>query len=399
MNVGSSLVRRLERVLRIHFDAERGTPYWLEKQRELGIDAVKQIRTVEDLAILGPMAEHALAERPVEDFIPRALRGNNDYLIAETAGTLGRPKTAVHRTDEFEAAFIVPFVQAARRAGFAEGGHWLFLGPTGPHIIGRAARRCAQALGAADAFTVDFDPRWAKKLPAGSFAAQRYLAHIEEQALAVLRVQKIEVLFVTPAVLSSLTEKIDDTRRGAIRGIHLGGMAASAEFMTRTAQMFPNAVILSGYGNTLFGMLPQLRYSKETGFDYFAHGDRLVVRLIPLGKNGEEPDIAACVDYGARGRVMVHRLDEMQFLPNLLERDTAVRIPPVGSVPVRPGEGRKVRTEEGRNDLLPSYPPPFLPSSSVAHGITTNTDGFLQDGLRDPQPIVSETVKPSIGLY
>ncbi len=360
MNVKSSFLVRLEHVLRIHFDANRGAPYWLEKQRELGIDAIEHIRTIEDLALLGPMDERALSERPIEDFIPRVFRENNDHLLAETAGTLGRPKTAVHRADEFEAAFIVPFVKAAGRADFPEGGHWLFIGPTGPHIIGRAARRCARALGAADAFTVDFDPRWAKKLPAGSFAAKRYLAHIEEQALAVLEVQNIEVLFVTPAVLSSLTERISEAKRMAIRGIHLGGMAASAEFMQRTTGLFPNAVILSGYGNTLFGMMPQLCYSHETGFDYFPHGDRLVVRLIPLCEDGDKPETAAHVDYGRRGRVMVHRLDEMQFLPNLLERDTAVRIPPE-------------------------------PSAAA--------DGFFQDGLRDPQPIVSETMKPAIGLY
>jgi hypothetical protein len=347
-------------VLRIHFDANRGAAYWLDKQRALGIDAIRQIRDIEDLAVLGCMDEGVLAERPIEDFIPRLFHGCNDYLLAETAGTLGRPKTAVHRADEFEAAFIVPFVKAAGRAGFPEGGHWLFIGPTGPHIIGRAARRCARALGAADAFTVDFDPRWAKKLPAGSFAAQRYLAHVEEQALAVLEVQSIAVLFVTPAVLSSLAEKISETKRMAIRGIHLGGMAASAEFMRRATELFPDAVILSGYGNTLFGMMPQLGYARETGFDYFPHGGRVVVSLIPLGEDGDEPDIAARVDYGRRGRVLVHRLDEMQFLPNLLERDTAVRIPPE--------------------------------PDAVA-------DGFLQDGLRDPQPIVSETMKPALGLY
>jgi thienamycin biosynthesis protein ThnN len=360
MNTRPSFAGRLEQVLRIHFDADHGTPYWLERQHELGIDALKRIRTIEDLAVLGPMDELALSERPVEDFIPRAFQENNDYLLAETAGTLGRPKTAVHRADEFAAAFIVPFVKAAKRAGFPEGGHWLFLGPTGPHIIGRAARRCATALGAGDAFTVDFDRRWAKKLPAGSFAAQRYLAHIEEQALAVLAVQKIEVLFVTPAVLGRLAERIGAAQRMAIHGIHLGGMAASAEFMQRATELFPNAVILSGYGNTLFGMMPQLRYAHETGFDYFPHGDRLAVRLVPLGEDGDEPDIAARVDYGQRGRVMVHRLDEMQFLPNLLERDTAVRIPP------EPG--------------------------AIA-------EGFFQDGLRDPQPIVSETIKPALGLY
>jgi thienamycin biosynthesis protein ThnN len=360
MSTSSSFAIRLERVLRLHFDARRGTPYWLQKQHELGIDAVEQIRTIEDLAVLGPMNERALAERPIEDFMPRVFQDSNDYLLAETAGTLGRPKTAVHRADEFEAAFIVPFVKAARRTGFPEGGHWLYIGPTGPHIIGRAARRCARALGAADAFTVDFDPRWAKKLPAGSFAAQRYLAHVAEQALAVLAVQRIEVLFVTPAVLGSLAEKVGASGRLAIRGIHLGGMAASAEFMQHTAEQFPNAMILSGYGNTLFGMMPQLRYAHETGFDYFPHGDRLVVRLIPLYEDGDEPDIAARVDYGRRGRVMVHRLDEMQFLPNLLERDTAVRVPP-------------------ERDAA--------------------ADGFLEDGLRDPQPIRSEIIKPVLGLY
>jgi len=356
----SPFVARLERVLRIHFDADRGTPYWLERQRELGIDAVERIRTVDDLSILGPMDEQALAERPIEDFIPRAFRASSDYLLAETAGTLGKPKTAVHRADEFETAFVTPFVKAARRAGFPEGGHWLFIGPTGPHIIGRAARRCARALGAADAFTVDFDPRWAKKLPAGGFAAQRYLSHIQDQALAVLAVQRIEVLFVTPAVLGGLTERIEEGKRTAIRGIHLGGMAASAEFMANTADQFPNAVILSGYGNTLLGMMPQLRYTRETGFDYFAYGDRLIVNLIPLSQEGDKPDITARVDYGRRGQVMAHRLDEMQFLPNLLERDTAVRIPP---------EPRAA------------------------------ADGFLQDGLRDPHPIVSEAIKPAIGLY
>ena len=357
----SAIVNRLRQVLRIHFDADLGTPYWLERQRELGIKAVETIRSVEDLAVLGPMEERALAERPIEDLVPRAFSGHNGYLLAETAGTLGKPKTAVHRVDEFEAAFIVPFLKAARRAGFPEGGHWLFVGPTGPHIIGRAARRCAQALGAGDAFTVDFDPRWAKRLIAGSFAARRYLNHIEEQALRILEVQNINVLFATPAVLTGLAEKTAESKRQSIRGIHLGGMHASAEFMDRMSEMFPNAVILSGYGNTLFGMIPQLSYQRDTGFDYYPHGERLVVRLVPLCESDSEPDLTARVEYGRRGQVMVHRLDEMQLLVNVLERDTAVRIEPAGG--------------------------------------DAAADGFLQDGLRDPQPIVSDTIKPVIGLY
>ncbi len=357
----SSFVDRLRPVLRIHFDADLGTPYWLERQRELGIKVVETIRSVEDLALLGPMDERALADRPIEDFVPRAFSGHNEYLLAETAGTLGKPKTAVHRADEFEAAFIVPFLKAAHRTGFPQGGRWLFIGPTGPHIIGRAARRCARALGAGDAFTVDFDPRWAKKLTSGSFAAQRYRNHIEEQALRILEIQNIDVLFATPAVLTGLAEKTADSKRRSIRGIHLGGMHASVEFMDRMSERFPNAAILSGYGNTLFGMIPQLSYQRDTGFDYYPHGKRLIVRLIPLREDAGEPDLTARVEYGQRGQVMVHRLDEMQLLVNVLERDTAVRIEPPGD--------------------------------------DAAADGFTQDGLRDPRPIVSDTIKPVIGLY
>jgi hypothetical protein len=369
-------ISRLERIIQIHFDVDRGTPYWLEKQNELGIDVTEHIRSIEDLSILGPMDEDALARRPVEDFVPRMWRqpsltglpGNSparqpaggDYLLAETAGTTNRPKFAIHRADEFEAAFVTPFVKAAERVSFPKHGHWLFVGPTGPHIIGRAARQCARALGAPDVFTVDFDPRWAKKLPAGSFAALRYLQHIEAQALHVLEVQNIEILFATPAVLSSLAEKMDGAKRQAIRGIHLGGMSASAGFMDKMNRLFHNAVILSGYGNTLFGMMPQLHYERDTGFDYFAYGDRLAVRLVPIPQDDGEPDITMRVEYGQRGRVMVHRLDEMQFLANVLERDTAIRVKP--------------------------------DSDAVA-------DGFFQDGIRDPQPIVSDVLKPVIGLY
>jgi len=351
---------RLERIIRLHFDAEQGAPYWLARQDELGISVAEHVKSIEDISILGPMDEEALARRPIEDFIPRIFLDSGDYLLAETAGTTNRPKFAVHRRDEFEEAFITPFVKAAERVNFPKRCHWLFVGPTGPHIIGRAARRCARALGAADVFAVDFDPRWAKKLPSGSFAASRYLQHIEDQALHVLEVQNVGVLFATPAVLSSLAEKTDEAGRAAIRGIHLGGMSASAEFMDRMSELFPNAVILSGYGNTLFGMMPQLHYQRDTGFDYFPYGKRLVARLVPMPDEDAEPDITAQVEYGQRGRVMVHRLDEMQFLANVLERDTAIRV-------------------ESDNDA--------------------EANGFFQDGLRDPQPIVSDVLKPAIGLY
>jgi thienamycin biosynthesis protein ThnN len=355
------ITQRLQRIIGMHFDPTDGSQYWIEKAKQLGIDARKEIQCIEDLAVLGPMDESALSERPIEDFIPKSLmHRRQDFIFAETAGTLGDPKFAVHLTDQFQTAFVDPFVKAANRIDFPKQVNWLFVGPTGPHIIGKAARSCAKAMGSPDVFTVDFDPRWAKKLVQGSFASKRYLEHVESQAMRVLEVQDVAVLFSTPAVLESLANKISDDKRLNIRGIHLGGMSASTDFMAKLSEAFPNAVVLSGYGNTLFGMMPQLDYDEINGFDYYPFSDRLIVQVVEYDEEADMQCWDKCVEYGQRGKVLVHRLDEVQFIANMLERDTAIRIK--------------------------------LPADAV-------NDGFALDGIRDPGPIVNENIKPVIGLY
>lgn len=349
---------RLRHVLGIHFDPNWGTPYWLEREAALGVDVLRDIKTGEDLAVLGPMDQAALACRPVEHFVPKRFHEERQIYLAETGGTLGRPKFAVHRHDEFEAAFIDPFCRAAERCAFPKHCHWLFIGPTGPHIIGKAAARCAQVWARGDCFGVDFDPRWAKKLVPGSFAAKRYLDHVQDQALRVLETQSVGVIFSTPAVLETLCHRMEASQRQAIQGLHLGGMSASDDFMQTMAAQFPGAVILSGYGNTLFGMMPQLTYSATQGMAYYPWGHRLHVRLLP--ESSDALDLTAQVDYNQRGQVVIHRLDEMQLIVNMVERDTAIRVPPLKA------------------------------AASL---------GFVQDGLQDVQPIVTQATQPRLGLY
>ena len=55
-----------------------------------------------------------------------------------------------------------------------------------------------------DPFSVDFDPRWAKKLADGSLARRRYLDHVTAQALDVLEREEVGVLFTTPPALAAL---------------------------------------------------------------------------------------------------------------------------------------------------------------------------------------------------
>ncbi len=364
LRIHETLLDRLHRILAIHFDPDEGSPYWLERARQLGFDPRYEIYSLEDLAILGPMDEEALSSRPIEDFIPRSLLGHrSECIVAETGGTLGKPKYAVHREDEFEKAFVQPFLLAAGRAMFPRALNWLFIGPGGPHIIGKAARRCAKMMGSADPFTVDFDPRWIKKLPDGSYARSRYQAHIEAQALQILETQKIGVIFGTPPLLESLSAKMTQTMREDIMGIHFGGMALKHDVRELLQKRFPNAVMLAGYGNTLFGMCPEFDYHAQTGIDYYPLGTRLVYQIIePVepGQDAKSANLCKRLNYGERGQVLVHRLDEMQLIVNMLERDTAIRIPP-------------------RADAIEL--------------------GFTQDGLQDPQPIVNKKTKPAIGLY
>jgi len=355
--------KRIQQIISIHFDERNGAAYWLEKQRRLGINAIRQIHALDDLAMLGPMDQHTLSERPIEDFIPRCYsERRSEFLPVETGGTLGQPKFAVHRRDEFQEAFIEPFIRAAKVSGFPEKLNWLFIGPTGPHIIGHAARQCARALDSSAPFCIDFDPRWAKKLPEASFAARRYLNHIVEQALRILKTQRIGVIFGTPAVLGSLGEELSLDIRKKIMGIHLGGMSVSHPFRTKLQELFPSAQLLSGYGNTLFGMAPELAYNKETGIDYYPYGSRVVLQCIELSKNDQKDEerLHKQVEYGQRGQILAHRLDETQFIANMIERDTAIRIP-------------------ARAEAVKS--------------------GFILDGIRDPQPLQTPTLKPAVGLY
>lgn len=352
---------RLREIISIHFDPDHGTPFWLEKERQIGLNVRDVVRCIDDLAILGVMDCNAMASRPVEDFIPVSMLGQRtNFIMAETGGTLGRPRFAAHRVDEFNDAFITPIDVAARVVGFPRGENWLFVGPSGPHIIGKSARESAKALGSPDPFAVDFDPRWAKKLVSESFAQKRYLAHIEDQALNIINTQQIGVIFSTPLVIESLGRKISNEKRNRISGLHLGGMPTSVAQREDFSKTFPNAVLFSGYGNSLFGVAPELAYTPECGIQYYPHGVRFVIHVIPQDDYESATRLSQKVPYGERGQIVAHRLDQTQFIANMIERDSAIRLPPIKSV---------------------------------------QKDGFVLDGIGDPQFIVNERVKPTKGFY
>lgn len=343
----SGLDARVQEIVAEHFDPRWGSPWWLERSGELGFDPRREIRRVADLERLPAVPREALTTLPVETFVPRRHHAaRTDWILSETGGTTGAPARTVFLPDEFTAAFVTPFVRAARRLGFPTGQSWLYLGPTGPHVIGKGARACARALGSPEPFTVDLDPRWVRRLPPGSLARRRYTEHVIAQALDVLASQEVGVLFATPPLLAALGERLDARRRERITGVHLGGMAADPGFWRRLGEAwFPKAVALSGYGNSLAGVCPQIAPTGPDGPEYFAHGERLVLDVV-----GD--------DAAPRGRVRFHRIDRAALLPNVVERDEA----------------------------------------GLVRDASATRDGFHATGLRDPRPPRAAAALPA-GLY
>lgn len=326
----------LPSIIAIHFDPKQGTRYWLNKEKELGINAVDEIETLDDLQKLGPMNEEDLRRYPIEHFIPKALlRQKKDFILGETAGTTGRPKVTAYQEDEFYAAFVDWFGYIAEKRHFPTGRNWLWIGPSGPHIIGKAVRPVAQRMGSMDPFSIDFDPRWAKKMRPGSLGSRRYLDHILEQALDILETQDITVLYTTPLVLDALSGRMSGDQRREIKGVHYGGVPIGKDTYRRfKEEYFPESVHISGYGNTLFGLCLEIEASSTYDLDYFPAGPRMVVQVVSM-ETGTRPShdrLSELVDYGEPGQVVFHRLDESFFIPNMFERDKAVRIPPTPSV-------------------------------------------------------------------
>lgn len=301
---------QVRKIVGIHFDQDGGAPYWLECQRALGIDARAEIRTLKDLERLGPMDEDALRTRPVMDFVPRSERGGlAGAIVTETGGTTGTPKRTIFSREEFRVAFVEPFVRVADATGFPRRAAWLWVGPSGPHVIGQAAAACAAALESPQPFAIDFDPRWFRKLPPDSLSRERYLRHLVEQALQIIRCEPIAVIFTTPAVLESLAGAMTDEQRRRIRGVHYGGMRVEGALLNAAqTEWFPDAVHLAGYGNSLFGVCMEFGGPPDRGLRYYPLGVRHHLRV------------------GDDGHVWMSRMDSTVLIANMRERDIGAAV-------------------------------------------------------------------------
>jgi hypothetical protein len=317
-------------ILDLHFHQKDGSLYWLDLLKKKGLQRRDLHR--ENLHILGAMDVEALRCRPIHDFIPRPLHERMDEMIlAETGGTTGSPCRRVYLPEEFHSGFVQPWLQAVDRFHFPKNTTWLFIGPSGPHIIGQAARAFARSTGSLEPFAIDCDVRWVKQQQPGSMGQLLYMDHLIAQTMNIINQQKISVLFTTPPLLLELAEKMSKEKRNRIKGIHTGGMTQDVDTTRKLNVSFENAVLLPGYGNSLFGVCFERQQRPDKPSTFSPHDPALDLRLIPLPKDESAPPrLTETVPEGERGRVMFHRFDQSFLLLNMLERDTAIFTPEKG---------------------------------------------------------------------
>jgi hypothetical protein len=363
-------------VVQWHFDPETGCPFWLDFAQRLDWDPREEIHTFDDLERFGLFRDEWLRGGPVRRWVPKGYAGRPVYVF-ETGGSTGVPKTRIN-IEDFRIDYSL-FSETLNPETFPFGANWLMLGPSGPRRLRLAIEHLAQVRGGI-CFCVDLDPRWVVHLmKKGQIdLVEQYKEHVIQQALTILRAgHDIQCMFTTPKLLEALCERIS-LRQAGIRGIFCGGTE-----MTRQFHRFAREELLEGadfvptYGNTLMGLayhkpflssreytlshqepfLSGREYTPSHQEPFDAADDYMIIyhapqpRAVLQAVDPERPD--RLVDYGERGRVKLTTLTKEFFMPNFLERDEAIRTPPIAKYPwdgvgdVRPFRKLEVNVVEG----------------------------------------------------
>ncbi|MFJ7244244.1 phenazine biosynthesis protein [Kitasatospora sp. NPDC098652] len=306
-----------------HFDDATGSPFWLARRADLGFDPRTDVTGAADL-LRFPDVSRELRTVPAADLIPRGAAPGQVFRVYESGGTTGAPKRIVD--GNYRSRMGAWTRQRLTEHGVPETGDWLHLGPTGPHVVAFDTSRYAEPAGGL-CYTVDLDPRWVKRL-LGSGRQQEaddYIDHLLDQAREVLLSQPVRVLSTTPPLIEAICARpeLHELVASRVGAIIWAGTSFSPESLRVVREdFFPDARLVGIYGNSLMGVAPQRVRTPEDVhacvFEPFAETTRLDL----VDEDGEQ------VGYGERGRVRLHLVSEEMFLPNVLERDTAVRVRP-----------------------------------------------------------------------
>ncbi|MEV4616863.1 phenazine antibiotic biosynthesis protein [Kitasatospora sp. NPDC049258] len=317
----------LRAAMRWHFSPETGSPFWLERAAGLDFDPLTDIRTYQDLTRF-PNLANELRHVRAEDLIPRGYGDRPEVVgVYESGGTTGAPKRIVLLRDWLDKLLAWSSAQLDGH-GVPQGVNWLTVAPNGPHMVGDVIKQQTAVRGGLS-FTVDLDPRWVKKLISEGKVAEAgaYAEHIVDQVGYLLQTQDIGVLMCTPPVLERIARREDlaklvDEKVKAINWVGTQ-MDPDTRHLYRT-EVFPNAVLYSGYGSTMILGNASERHglTDDDPCIYDPYSPYMSFGVI-------DPATGESVGYGERGQVVMHHVSKSLLMPNNLERDTGLRIEPL----------------------------------------------------------------------
>ncbi len=225
--------------------------------------------------------------------------------------------------DWIEAA-VDRMVRGPQFAG-REPGNILVFTPTGPHKIGCMYDYIVERQNTIK-FCVDMDPRWVKKLVSRGLTdeVEAYVEHLLDQAEHIMSTQRVGLLVTTPPMLRACTRRprLTELINSKVELIFWGGAHLTVdERFELQHEFFPDVRMLSRYGSLMIlesaGERPGL--SQDDDIIYDPRSPVVTFQVV-------EPATGEPVGHGQRGQVVMNHVSKGMFLPNNLERDTAIRV-------------------------------------------------------------------------
>ena len=328
-----------------HFGEDTGSVFWLRAAKDFAFNPLTDIKTFEDLRLF-PNLVNALRGVPVEDLIPRGYGSPPPVpQIFESGGTTGAPKRTVQLPDWVEQ--IVQWqTEDFTAGGFVPGHGFLCLMPSGPHGVSYFSRRICERLGSVF-HPVDLDPRWVKKLAARNATREvaGYVDHVIEQARWILQTQSVANMHTSPPLLDAIARSDADVDliNRKIRWLLLSGAHVDADTLDVLRDIFPNTTITMAFGSTMILSQAKTRLI-DTACPSFVFDPRTPYVVFWV----VDPDTGETVPYGERGQVVMNHVSKGMFIPNNLERDSAIRLAgPEGQLGDSVTEIKPVETIEG----------------------------------------------------
>lgn len=347
------LDEHVREIIQCHFDPDKGTPFWIDKAKQLGFDPRKEVKCFADLKKFGLFEDEWLRGGPVRRWVPKALHQKPIYVF-ETGGTTGIPKSRVVVEDHW--IDYEMFSDTLPDQFFPKGSNWLMLGPSGPRRLRLAVEHLCQHRGGI-CFCVDLDPRWVIKLIKKGWSEhlKAYQEHVIDQAVTVLSANhEIKCMFTTPKLLDALANRLEkdgsSIAKTGITGIFCGGTEMTSQWIRFAIEelLGSGIYIAPTYGNTLMGLAAsEMPKPPEYKINYYAPQPRAVAQVVDFDNHDR------VVEFGQEGRVMLTTLTHELFIPRFLERDEGVREKPCAKYPwdgvsgVKPFRGFAATTTVG----------------------------------------------------